>query len=154
MVGTEGQARRQDACIPTGTEQVWTRYPPIANIFAFSLIGFQFSFLYFPAPRQFSHGRPAGKTGDSAGRQCQAGHGTPGAAGQGMRGVAAGLRALLPLAPRKIAVGNSAYRREALAPPTKNFPRLFRRKTPCGRAPAVLSPQGRFYREFYPNNRK
>ena len=65
-------------------------------------------------------------------------------------GVPAGMRALLPLAPRKIAVGNSAYRREALAPPTKNFPRLFRRNSPCGRAPAVLLPQGRFYREFYP----
>ena len=114
--------------------------PPFANIFAFSLIGFQFSFLYFPAPRQFSRGRPAGETGDSAGRHVQA--------GQGMRGVPAGMRALLPLAPRKIAVGNSAYRREALAPPTKNFPRLFRRNSPCGRAPAVISPQGRFYREF------
>ena len=124
--------------------------PPFANIFAFSLIGFQFSFFYFPAPRQFSRGRPAGKTGDRASRHDQAGHVRPGAADQGMRGVPAGMRALLPLAPRKIAVGNSAYRREALAPPTKNFPRLFRRKTPCGRAPAVLSPQGRFYREIYP----
>ena len=63
-------------------------------------------------------------------------------------GVPAGMRALLPLAPRKIAVGNSAYRREALAPPTKNFPRLFRRNSPGGRAPEVLSPQGRFYRKI------
>ena len=29
----------------------------------------------------------------------------------------------------KIAIGTSAYRRKALAPPTKNFPRLFRWKT-------------------------
>ena len=150
LAATGGRPDSHMPACPLALNKFGQDIPPFANIFAFSLIGFQFSFFYFPAPRQFSRGRPAGETGDSAGRHGQAGQGTPGAAGQGMRGVPAGMRALLPLAPRKIAVGNSAYRREALAPPTKNFPRLFRRNSPCGRAPAVLSPQGRFYREFYP----
>ena len=127
---------RTPAC-PLALNKFGQDFPPFANIFAFSLIGFQFSVFYFPAPRQFSRGRPAGKTSDSAVRQATTGQARQTRVCVACGGVAAGIRALLPLAPRKIAVGNSAYRREALAPPTKNFPRLFRRKTPCVRAIAA-----------------
>ena len=115
---------RPDGRLPTCTlalNKSGQDIPPFANIFAFSLIGFQFSFLYFPAPRQFSRGRPAGETGDSAGRHGQAGQGAPGAAGQGVwrrarrhaRALAAGTaknrRRQLGISPRGISAAHQKF---------------------------------------------
>ena len=98
---------------PLALNKFGQNFPPIANIFAFSLIGFQFSFLYFPAPRQFSRGRPAGETGDSAGRHGQAGHGVRRRARQHARALAAGTaknrRRQLGISPRGISAAHQKF---------------------------------------------
>ena len=118
MVGPPAATRRRPdsrspAC-PLALNKFGQDFPPFANIFAFSLIGFQFSFFYFPAPRQFSRGRPAGKTGDSAGRPGTAGYcGVWRRARRRARALAAGTaknrRRQLGISPRGISAAHQKF---------------------------------------------